>query len=233
MRKIFIALTFLLLAVASLHADNYDISGLWNIEGKGFAKDSSTGIKLNAQIDGDMRIYTALASEISQDLASNDYASRDVFDTISNDLLSPDKRFLTGYTIYVRIDLSKLLSYKVWDYTIPNGIKIPAPLPEMRPSNDNPYKLLEFGIDNEEQNMNYSIILTSITSGKIIINGIIKDVEVVGDVEVDSESVIWLNGTEKPDIDSKVDSGCNSAGYGIISLALILFFRSKNKNVWN
>ena len=232
MKKFFIVCVILLLSVAVINAEDYDISGLWNIDGKGFAKDSSTGIKLNAQIDGNMHIYTALASEISQDLASNDYASKDVFDTISKDLLSPDKRFLTGYTIYVRIDLSKLLSYKVWDYTIPNGIRIPAPLPEMRPSNDNPYKLLEFGIDNEEQNMNYSIILTSTTSGKIIINGVIKDVEVVGDVEIDSESIIWLDGTERPGIDPSVDSGCNS-GYGIISLALILFFRSKNKNVWN
>ena len=232
MKKFFIVCVILLLSVAVINAEDYDISGLWNIDGKGFAKDSSTGIKLNAQIDGNMHIYTALASEISQDLASNDYASKDVFDTISKDLLSPDKRFLTGYDIYVRIDLSKLLSYKVWDYTIPNGIRIPTPLPEMRPTNNNPYELVNFGIDNEEQNMNYSIILTSTTSGKIIINGVIKDVEVVGDVEVDSESVIWLDGTERPDVDPKVDSGCNS-GFGIISLALILFWRSKYKDVRN
>lgn len=232
MKKFFITLIILLLAVVALYAEDYDISGLWNIDGKGFVKDSSTEIKLNAQIDGNMHIYTALASEISQDLASNDYASKDVFDTISKDLLSPDKRFLTGYTIYVRIDLSKLLSYKVWDYTIPNGIKIPAPLSEIRPSNDNPYELVNFGIDNEEQNMNYLITLTSTNSGKIRINGVIKDVEVVGDVEVDSESVIWLDGTERPDIDPKVDSGCNS-GFGIIPLALILFWRSKYKDVRN
>ena len=49
MKKFFITLIILLLAVVALYAENYDISGLWNIDGKGFAKDSSTGIKLNAQ----------------------------------------------------------------------------------------------------------------------------------------------------------------------------------------
>ena len=231
MRKFFVALIVLLLAASIIYAEEYDISGLWNIAGKGFAKDSSTGIKLNAQIEGTMNIYTKTASEISQDLASNDYASRDIFDAISGDLMSSDTRFLTGYDIYVQIDLSKLVSYKVWDLHIPNGIRIPVPLPEMRPSNSEPYYLPIVPIDNDEQDMNYSIVLTSTTSGKIIINGIIKDVDVVGDVEIDSESVIWLNGTERPDIDPKVDSGCNSSGLGIISLALILL--GVRKNVWN
>lgn len=216
--KRFIAVCIILLSMCvAIDAEEYDISGQWNIQGHGFAK---RVIKVNADIDGYMMLYTATAAQISDDLReliSQGLMSEDI---LSGDVLSSDLRFLTGYDIHLELDLTRL-NIGVWEQDIPNGMKIPAPLPEMRPSNSEPYRLIGVNIDNAEQNMNYSIILTSINSGVIKINGIIKNVQYAGNIEIDSDSYVWKFGTIRPSFaEDKSDSGCNS-GLGIFALALV------------
>ena len=213
-KKILLSFLIVLISCISVSGEVYDISGLWHIDGEGFAKDSSSGIKLRGKIGTSMNIYTQPLSEVSQDIIDAENYSEDI-------------KCLTGYDVHLRIDLS-MFKINAWEQDIPSGIRTPIPLPEIRPTLNEPFYLFSFSIDNEEQNMNYALYLTSIYSGIIKINGVIRDLDVVGDVEIDSESAVWLDGTEKPETEE--GSGCNS---GMNMLMLLLMILGVKKIVRN
>ena len=213
MKKVLLAVIALLAMSQVLLADDYDISGLWYIEGDGFAKEKLLDVvKVRVPVSGIMNVYVSDLSEFSGDIAGHlQYYNRE---------LSGDVKFITGYDIYIRIDLTRF-GFKVWDKHIENGIKDPIPLPEARPSTNRPYKLATVRVNDEEQDMSYSVTLTSSYSGTIAINGIIKDVDIAREIEIASDSAVWKNGTGRPVTDSGVHGGCNS-GTGIFAAILLL-----------
>lgn len=205
MRKIFVALIISLLVCSSLNGEDYDIAGQWNLKGSGHVDKGV--VRSSLALNGKLNIYTASTPEILANTTSRDL--------VDENLLSGDLRFITGYDIYLRIDATTL-GIKVYDDNIPNGIRIPVPLPEMRPTVNEPYSLPPVTYDN----LTYTVKFTSIYSGTVEIRGVIDDIDVINSVELDSECITWKEGTPEPHIDEEKDSGCNS-GIGIISLALI------------
>ena len=136
------------------------------------------------------------------------------------------KRYITGYDLNIRIDASKL-NINAWKKNSSERLQYvdQIPLPDLRPTLNEPFELPEV---KTSDGLRYAITLESIHSGSVKIYGDI-DVDKVGWVEIDSKSVIWLDGTERPDM-SEVDdktSGCNSGTGGIFLLLPLLFMLRK------
>lgn len=207
MRKILLACFVLLLCSASVCGEEYDISGFWNIKGQGFAEKSFVRVSLS--LTGVMQLKTSTAQEVAQNFLGYDA------DNI-------DAKFLTSYDIYLRIDATGL-DIKAWEDNIPNGIEIPVPLPEMRPTVNQPYTL---PVSVTSEGLTYSVTLTSIESGKVRITGYV-DLDTIGSTEINSECALWKFGTPMPQLESETSSGCNS-GFGAWVIALLLLGVRKN-----
>ena len=224
MKKILLACMILVMTAVSAIGEEYDISGLWNIEGTGFAEKDFVRIRFD--LVGNMTLTTSSTQEVldnavSRDLVRQEYADR-------ADILSGDVRFLTGYDINLKITATTL-DIKAWNDHIPNGIRIPVPLPERVPSANSPY---EIPVQTNIYGLNYKVTLTSSTSGKVRVTGYV-DLDVVGETEINSDCALWKNGTPKPKLDEETSSGCDSGIFGLYAVMLLMVFSGVKKLVRN
>ena len=196
-------------------ADDYDISGRWNIRGTGFVEKGVVRVSLT--LNGDMNLTTATTAEIL-----NNAVSRDL---VASDLLSGDLKFLTGYEGNLRVDATGL-SITVWEDTLPNGIRVPVAIPATIPTEDYPY-VLPVRVTNN--GLNYRVTLTSTESGKLRINGI-TDFGELKDAELNADCTVWKHGTPMPALEEETSSGCNS---GFSALMLLFVFAGVKKIVRN
>jgi hypothetical protein len=129
-------------------------------------------------------------------------------------------RYVLGYSVNLWLNASKL-GINAWKYSKTVSLQIPVPIPELDPTLNDPFELPPVTVDK----LTYAVAFTTTTSGTVNIYGKL-DIDVVGEVEINSASAIWKEGTEKPDIPD-VASGCNAgAGTGakIAGMALALGF---------
>lgn len=169
---------------------SYDIAGRWVMEGGGFGE--KPPVRLRLSLDGDLDIHTGIVG---------------------------GRRCVTGYDLWIRINTSRL-DIKTWSEQHSESLKVPVPLPELRPTLSEPYTLPAV---KTKEGLIYQVTLTSVTSGKVKIYGTI-DLDVVGSTEINSESTIWKEGTKKPEIEDLV-SGCGIGfGAGATLLLIPLFW---------
>ncbi|MDR1874675.1 MAG: hypothetical protein LBQ90_06660, partial [Synergistaceae bacterium] len=122
------------------------------------------------------------------------------------------EQFLTSYSILVELDASRL-DINAWRYAKMVTLPVPIKMPEVNPTLSQPFELPPVTADG----LTWVVRFTSATSGTVDIYGEI-DVDVVGRVTIDSQSAIWKEGTEEPDISDKL-SGCNA---GVPAAALFM-----------
>ena len=221
MRKILPALAVAAILSSISSAASYDIAGLWNILGTGFVE--KTFLRVSLELTGDTTLTTSTTQEvldnnISADLLRQAYPE-------SPDILSGDLNFLTAYDINLKISATAA-DISAWRDHIPNGIKIPVPLPRLAPTKELPY---EIPIHVESEGLTYRMTLTGADSGKIRITGIVDFDEVSG-VEINSDCTFWKNGTKRPDLEEETNSGCNS-GTGMLMLMITMIFAGGLKSV--
>ena len=204
MKKLLLVFAVLGMFCAWAGAESYDISGLWNIKGTGFVEKSF--VRVSLELTGDMTLTTATSEEISNDIISRDL--------VSKDLLSGDTVFLTAYDINLKITATGM-NIRAWQDHIPNGIRVPVPLPETHPTKELPYTL---PIAVNHEGLTYQVTLTGSDSGKVRITGFIE-MDVIGEVEINSDCALWKSGTRMPALEEETSSGCNS-GFGAILILL-------------
>ena len=217
-RKFLLACMILAVGTVSAIGDEYDISGLWDIHGTGFVEKGVVRISLT--LNGNMTLTTATTAEIL-----NNAVSRDLVDS---NLLSGDLQFLTGCDGSLRVDATGL-SIGVWNDTLPNGIKIPVPLPAKVPTKDSPYVLPVFVTDN---GLNYTVTLVSSQAGKVRVHGF-TDFGELKDAEVNADATVWKHGTPMPELDKETSSGCDSGIFGLSAVMLLMVFAGVKKFVRN
>ena len=125
------------------------------------------------------------------------------------------KRCITGYDLWLRLDASRM-NIKAWTERYSETLRVPVPLPELRPTLSNPFYLPPV---KTKEGLTYEVTLTSVTSGKVDIYGTI-DLDVIGRTEIQSTSAIWKEGTERPGIED-VQSGCG-IGPGLGAMLLLV-----------
>ena len=178
------------LVPVALADETWDPEGRWLIEGGGYGEKSF--LRLQLSLNGTMDIHTALSGDV---------------------------RVITGYDISMRLDTSRA-DVKTWTEDIHERLHIPAPLPELRPTVNEPFTLPPVSAEG----LTYRVTLTSTTSGTVDIYGTI-DLDVLGDTEINSVSAVWKQGTKKPDVED-LESGCN-AGTFPGALLLLPFLRRR------
>ena len=136
-----------------------------------------------------------------------------------------EKRCITGYDLWLRVDASRL-NIKTWTERYRETLRVPVPLPDLQPTLSEPFSLPPV---RTKEGLTYKITLTSVTSGTVDIYGII-DLDVVGATEINSEGVVWKEGTQKPETRDLL-SGCRvGTGLGAMLLLVPLLLRSRRQS---
>ena len=123
---------------------------------------------------------------------------------------------LESYDAYLRIDATTL-GRKVYDEYASEKLNDPVPIPTRIPTASYPIELPTITYDG----LTYDATITGSNSGTLTIQGVIRDVSIIGDLELDSDCKIWRAGTTEPEIDTGKSSGCNS-GLGTMMLAFMI-----------
>ena len=215
MRRILLACVVVMIGCSSVTADDYDISGLWNVRGTGFVEKGVVRVSLT--MNGDMTLTTATPAEIV-----NNIVSRDLVDS---NLLGGNLKFLTAYSANLRVDATQL-DIKMWEDNLQNNVRIPVPLSEKKPTDNEPYNL---PVTVTQNGLNFRVTLTSAESGKLRVTGI-TDFGELKDAEINADCTVWKYGTPMPLLEKETSSGCNS---GLSALMLLLMFVGVRKLVWN
>lgn len=121
-----------------------------------------------------------------------------------------------SYDAYLRIDATTL-GIKVYDEYASEKLNDPVPIPTRIPTASYPIELPTITYDG----LTYDATITGSNSGTLTIQGVIRDVSIIGDLELDSDCKIWRAGTTEPEIDTGKSSGCNS-GLGTMMLAFMI-----------
>ena len=130
------------------------------------------------------------------------------------------QRCVTGYDLWLRINASRL-DIKTWSERYSETLHVPVPLPELRPTLNKPFTLPAV---RTKEGLTYKVTLTSVTSGTVDIYGVI-DLDVVGSTEINSEGLVWKEGTKKPETKDLL-SGCRAGtGWGALFLLIPLLLR--------
>ena len=134
---------------------------------------------------------------------------------------------LESYEAYIRIDATTL-GIKIYDEYTSEKVNNPVPIPKRIPTASYPIELPTVTYND----LTYDATITGSNSGTLTIQGIVKNVSVIGDLELDSDCKMWRQGTEEPAIDTGKSSGCNS---GIVTgiFAALLVFMGVRKRVRN
>ena len=213
-KKIFcLVFIFLLVLAPSSPADVIE-SGRWNIYGQGWTEKEFVRIAFTAEgylnlqcvsldkIDSTVKILQSLDKYISRDLVEGNVT---VVKSCDIDL----SIYATDWGLKVDQDYS------------PNILDYPLLLPKNPPTASYPFVFPSKSLDN----LTCTISLTSETSGKLRIKGYV-DVDTIGNCEINIDSAIWKQNTERPAMDSSTGSGCNS-GWNLLSVLLIMIFLKK------
>ena len=130
------------------------------------------------------------------------------------------RRHITGYDLWLRIDATRL-NIKAWSERYTETFTNPILLPTLRPTLNEPFALPPV---KTKDGLVYEVTLNSVTSGTVKIYGTI-DLDTIGATEINSESALWKEGTQKPDIDD-LGRGCQvGAGWGSAFLQIPLMLR--------
>lgn len=123
---------------------------------------------------------------------------------------------ITGYDIDLQLNATRV-GVKVWNDHLEEVLHDHVPLlASLNPSLGKPFTLPSV---TTEDGLTYTITLTSVTSGKLVIAGEDARLGSVGNLHIGSESVIWSVETSKPNVND-ASSGCNSGGVGGAGLAI-------------
>ena len=210
MKKFFTAifiLIFLFLCISLLNASEYTdtvLPGKWNIHGTGFAEKGF--VRLSLEVDGNAIQTTDFVKNLS---ASVDKILDDNQEVLRN-AVNPERKVLTNCNVDLTLRITGA-GIKAWNENIPNAVKIPVLLPEIRPTINNPFALPSVTLNN----IKYTVTFTSETSGKLRGQGYV-DVDLVGTCEINADCALWKDGTKAPATDEETHSGCNS-GIGIFT----------------
>ena len=214
MKKIFLALLTLIIFVGVVYGAVYRNtinSGLWYIYGTGYIEKSN--IRFNLRLQGDMNLKIQPVKELGEEITE----LLDGEETVSRALTNQNARALTSYEISLNLDITGA-GIDIWERHIDNGIKIPVLLPTSYPTDKLPFTLPEITYDN----ITYTLSFNSENSGTLKMRGY-PYVDNVGTCEIKAECVVWKSGTERPEIDKGVNSGCNfGIDWKIIVLALMI-----------
>ena len=136
-------------------------------------------------------------------------------------------QMIESYDAYIRIDATTL-NIKVYDEYITNGIQLSVPVPARIPTEEYPIELPTLTYDG----LTYDVKITGTNSGTVLITGVVKDVGIIGDVEIETESKIWREGTSEPETDSGKSSGCKTgAGMTVLMLmGVIKLVRNRHRD---
>ncbi|MBQ4468657.1 MAG: hypothetical protein II917_00760 [Synergistaceae bacterium] len=235
LRKIFITALIIILSCSVINAavnsesesesEEYDLAGLWHIEGGGFARKNF--VKASLELTGDMNLVTKTLRDARDQINRiiSDEVAIDI-DTIDEGILDSDMKVLTSYDINMKLTVTDF-EIRAWKEYLPNGIKIPVLLPEKVPSGE--YNLTLPPVTYGK--LTYQVTFTSATSGIIIISGYI-DVDIVGECEIYSETDIWKDTSTRPGNSNSAKGGCN-VGFTCLFLFLLLISSGVIKRVWN
>lgn len=135
-------------------------------------------------------------------------------------------QYITGYALKIRLNASKL-GINAWENSSTITFQTPIQVPSHNPTSNAPFDLPTIKVDR----MTYKIRFTSTTSGTAKIYGFM-DIDNVGTVEINSDNIVWKQGSPKPIIDDNMN-GCN-VGVSLLGLLmgtpLFVLMRRKQKN---
>lgn len=213
-----------MIVMMSVTAEGYGtFSGEWNIYGEGFAEKSF--IRTRLEINGDMNISACSLSDLPANVVN--VMSDDWETVMSRDEVTGLYEFfdcLTGLSMNLSVYASSL-GMKVYEENNPNEITTPYLFLDLIPSLSEPLELPDLKMGR----MTLRLSLTSETSGRIWIRGNVNT-SYLGEVELNTECVLWKKGTERPSFSSGGKSGCDS---GMSIFALMILFLGVRKFVRN
>ena len=212
----------LLLMMIAIPAEGYEIAGTWNIYGTGFVEKSF--VRISLELEGEMELSSCKVSELSHDIVQ--VLSNDTVTIMNREDVDQTLDCLTEYDINLRVyALDKSgIDVKIWDDNLPNGIRIPIVYPEFEPTLNNPFTLPAVTHDG----LKYQVTFNSENAGKVRITGYIDTT--IGDIELNSDCVIWKKGTARPSTASETKSGCNT---GMNIFMIMMLIAGVNKFVRN
>lgn len=204
-----------MIVMMSVTAEGYGtFSGKWNIYGEGFAEKSF--VRTQLELNGDMNISACSFSDLPANVVN--VVSDDWKTVISRDEIGGLYTLfdcLTGLALNLRVYASSL-GVNVYEENNPNEITDPYLFLDIIPSLDEPLAFPEITIGG----MTLRLTLTSESAGKIWIRGIVNTSR-LGEIEINTECVIWKDGTERPSFDGGGSSGCDS-GMNVFALMILL-----------
>ncbi len=212
MKKFLLCIMIMMMSVT---AEGYGtLSGKWNIYGEGFAEKGfvRTQLEINGEMDISACSFTSLPADVVN-IMSDDWET-----VISRDEVTGFYELLDCMTSFsMRLSAyASALGFNVYEENNPNEIVEPYLFIDFLPSFDEPLVFPDFNMGG----MNLQMTLNSENAGTIHIKGTMST-SYFGNVDVDTECVIWRDGTERPGIPSGSKSGCDS-GMGIFALMILL-----------
>lgn len=187
MKKFLLCVMIMMMSVT---AEGYGtFSGKWNIYGKGFAEKSF--VRTQLEINGDMNISACSFSDLPANVVN--VVSDDWETVISRDEIGGLYTLfdcLMGLYMNLRVYASSL-GVNVYEENNPNEITAPYLFLDIIPSLDEPLELPDINLGG----MTLRFTLTSESAGKIWIRGIVNTSR-LGEIEINTECVIWKDGTD-------------------------------------
>ena len=212
MKKFLLCVMIVMMSVA---AEGYGtFSGKWNIYGEGFAEKGF--VRTQLELNGDMNVSACSFLDLPADVVN--VMSDDWETVISRDEIGGLYTFfdcLTGMSMNFSVYASSL-GMKVYEENNPNEITDPYLFLDIIPSLSEP---LEFP-DLKVGSMTIQLTLTSESAGKLWMRGNVNTSS-LGEIEINTECVIWKDGTERPSLSGGGKSGCDS-GMNIFALMILL-----------
>ncbi len=212
MKKFLLCVMILMMSVTAEGFGTF--SGKWNIYGEGFAEKGF--VRTQLEINGDMNVSACSFSDLPADVVnvvSTDWETVMKRDEIGG--LHTLFDCLTGLAMNLRVYASSL-GVNVYEENNPNEITDPYLFLDIIPSLDEPLAFPEFTIGG----MTLRLTLTSESAGTIWIRGNVNT-SYLGEVEINTECVIWKDGTQRPSFSGGGSSGCDS-GMGIFAVMILL-----------
>ena len=212
MKKFLLCVMILMMSVTAEGFGTF--SGKWNIYGEGFAEKGF--VRTQLEINGDMNVSACSFSDLPADVVnvvSTDWETVMKRDEIGG--LHTLFDCLTGLAMNLRVYASSL-GINVYEENMPNEITDPYLFLDIIPSLDEPLAFPEIKVGG----MTLRLTLTSENSGTVWIRGNVNT-SYLGEVEINTECVIWKDGTQRPSFSGGGSSGCDS-GMNVFALMILL-----------
>ena len=212
MKKFLLCVMILMMSVTAEGFGTF--SGKWNIYGEGFAEKGF--VRTQLEINGDMNVSACSFSDLPADVVnvvSTDWETVMKRDEIGG--LHTLFDCLTGLAMNLRVYASSL-GVNVYEENNPNEITDPYLFLDIIPSLDEPLAFPEIKVGG----MTLRLTLTSENSGTVWIRGNVNT-SYLGEVEINTECVIWKDGTQRPSFSGGGSSGCDS-GMNVFALMILL-----------